>query len=135
MKPRPDDLVRAHSPVASISRYRNAWITVRRDRLAELGLEPYDAGTPTWKTAEELEAERLEMEAFLSRTARRAGQMGPKDGVATHKVPRGTAPNDWEPPEIRYTGNKDRFKDEVKRSYDNHPDPKFRGHKVEFPNL
>lgn len=56
-----------------------------------------------------------------------------KEDVSNHVVPRGAAPNDYEPPTIVYRGNPEKFRDEVQKAYDNHPDPAFRG-KVDFTN-
>lgn len=56
-----------------------------------------------------------------------------KDGVSNHVVPRGAAPDDYDPPTITYRGSPEKFRDEVQKAYDNHPDPAFRG-KVDFTN-
>lgn len=56
-----------------------------------------------------------------------------KENVSQHVVPRGAAPNDYEPPTITYRGDPHKFRDEMQKAYDSHPDPAFHG-KVEIPN-
>ena len=56
-----------------------------------------------------------------------------KENVSEYKVPRGAAPDDYEPPTITYRGNPEEFRAAVQKAHDSHPDPKFRG-KVEFTN-
>ena len=56
-----------------------------------------------------------------------------KENVSNYVVPRGSAPDDYQPPTITYRGSPEQFRDEVQKAHDSHPDPALRG-KVNFTN-